>query len=459
MIIYAFMVPHPPIAVPEIGRGEEEKIQPTLNSYRAVAEKIAELKPDTIVLTSPHATMYRDWFSVSAGENAYGDFGQFGRPDVSFNKTYDSDFTSELSDYCRSHNIPAGTEYEGDPTLDHGTLVPLYFIDKAYTKYKLVRIGLSGYPLPDHYRLGQAIQKISENLDRRVVFVASGDLSHCQRADGSYGYKVEGPEYDKKIMKTMGSGNFEELFEYDPVFLRKAMECGHRSFVIMAGALDGFNVTAEPLTHEATFGVGYGFAEFKVGGKNDSRHFLKNYQKKLLEASEKTNDSYIKLARQSVESWVKTHKKLALPDGLPAEMLDSRAGAFVSLHKYGELRGCIGTIAPTCSNIAEEIIANGISASSRDPRFPPVTVDELPYLTISVDILKTPERIDSPEELDVKKYGVICSTADGRKGLLLPNLEGVDTVEDQINIACQKGRIDPISDNVILHRFEVIRHE
>lgn len=138
-------------------------------------------------------------------------------------------------------------------------------------------------------------------------------------------------------------------------------------------------------------------------------------------------------------------------------MLQQKAGVFVSIHENGELRGCIGTICPTQMNIAAEIIANAISASTRDPRFTPIEEKELPYLHISADVLGEIENISSPKELDVRRYGVICSKGD-RRGLLLPNLEGVDTVEEQIRIACHKGDIDPEEEGIQMQRFEVVRH-
>ena len=153
---------------------------------------------------------------------------------------------------------------------------------------------------------------------------------------------------------------------------------------------------------------------------------------------------------------MRRREHIRVPKDLPAEMLERRAGTFVSLHKDGKLRGCIGTIAATQGNIAEEIIQNAISACSRDPRFAPVTMGELKTLEISVDVLGDLEPIKSPEELDVKRYGVVVSH--GRKrGLLLPNLDGVDTVEEQIEIARQKGGIRE-SEPYQLERFEVVRH-
>lgn len=459
MIIHAFMVPHPPVAVPEIGRGSEKEISATLDSFRRTADEIASLKPDTIVLSTPHSTMYADYFLISPGAHAHGDFRQYGHLEVSFEVDYDEQFTTELSRRCRSEGISAGTDYERDPSLDQGTMVPLYYILQKYTDFRLVRVGLSGLPLREHYRLGEQIRATADALGRRVVYVASGDLSHCQKKDGPYGLHPEGPVYDKKIMQTMGSGNFGELLEYDSHFLRRAEECGHRSFVMMAGTLDGLSVTPHVFSHEATFGVGYGFVSYDIGGEDPDRHFLRKYEKNTVNQLSGTGDAFVKLARASVESWVRSHRRLSLPDDLPDEMLHTRAGAFVSIHEFGDLRGCIGTIAPTKVNIAEEIISNAISACSRDPRFHEICTDELPYLSISVDILSPAERISSPDQLDVHHYGVICSVPDGRRGLLLPDLEGVDTVREQIRIACRKGGIDPDDPSLILERFEVIRHE
>lgn len=460
MITHAFMMPHPPIAVPEIGEGEEKKIQPTLDAYQEVAEAIAEIKPEIIILTSPHATMYRDWFTVSAGHEASGSFSRYGHPEVAFHEKYDYKFAEALSRECRREEIQAGTAYEGDPALDQGTMVPLYFIHQACSDFKLVRIGLSGFSLPEHYRLGMAIQKVVDELGTNAVFVASGDLSHCQKNSGSYEFHPEGPVYDEKIMHTMGSGNFRELLEYDPVFLEKAMECGHRSFTIMAGALDGKAVRATTLSHEATFGVGYGFVAYEVVGEDPSRHFLQQYEEnERTKIASHKEDPYVSLARSAVTEWVQHHRKLPVPDDLPAELKTDRAGAFVSLHEFGGLRGCIGTTEPTRNSLAEEIIGNGISASSRDPRFDAVRPEELPYLQISVDVLNEPEPIPDGSYLDVKKYGVICRTPDGRCGLLLPNLDGVDSVEQQISIACRKGDISPYEEDLHLERFEVVRHE
>ncbi len=137
-------------------------------------------------------------------------------------------------------------------------------------------------------------------------------------------------------------------------------------------------------------------------------------------------------------------------------MKQNRAGVFVSIHKDGKLRGCIGTFLPTRECIAKEIISNAVSASTRDPRFDPIGPEELKWLEINVDVLSTPKPIGSKEELDVKRYGVIVSSG-SRRGLLLPDLDGVDTVDEQVDIARRKAGIRE-QDPITLERFEVVRH-
>ncbi len=168
-------------------------------------------------------------------------------------------------------------------------------------------------------------------------------------------------------------------------------------------------------------------------------------------------DAYVQLARQTIEEYVRTGKKIEVPKGLPAEMCQSRAGVFVSIKEEGQLRGCIGTLQAVQPSIAEEIIQNAVSSSTRDPRFPPIRPDELDKLAVSVDVLGEMEEIDTLAKLDVKRYGVVV-TKGYRRGLLLPNLEGVDSVEDQIAIAKQKAGIG-YDEEVQLERFEVIRHQ
>ncbi|MCR5268898.1 MAG: AmmeMemoRadiSam system protein A [Lachnospiraceae bacterium] len=454
-ILAAFMVPHPPMIVPQIGRGSEEQVRETINAYERVAEEIASLKPETIIITSPHATMYADYFHISPGRNAEGSFAAFGAGNISFRETYDEELTRRIAKLAEQWHVDAGTLGERERLLDHGTMVPLWFIRQKYNDFKIIRIGLSGLPLIDHYRLGTLIREVVEATDRRAVFVASGDLSHKLQTYGPYGFAPEGPQYDERIMDVCKRAAFAELLDFDEGFCEKAAECGHRSFVIMAGAFDGIAVRSTVLSHQDVTGVGYGICTFYPEGSDESRRFGDKYMQKW--NREPSDDPYVSLARKSLESYILRNETIDVPEDLPEEMLKTKAGTFVSIHKFGRLRGCIGTIMATTKSVAEEIIQNAISASTRDPRFDPIEPEELQWLEINVDVLGEAEDIADPSWLDVKKYGVIVSSG-MRRGLLLPDLEGVDTVEEQISIAMQKAGIRP-GEPVSLQRFEVIRHK
>lgn len=458
-VLAAVAVPHPPLIIPEVGKGEEKRIQHTINAYQQAMRFLARFKPDTVVLTTPHTVMYADYFHISPGKSACGDLSRFNAPQAKVEIPYDEDFVHQLESYCQEHHIHAGTLGELDPSLDHATVVPLLFLEDYLNDFELVRVGLSGLSIADHYRLGEAISAVADKTGKRVVMIASGDLSHKLTAEGPYGFSSEGPKFDKELMECFEDADFLRMMTIKPEVCESAAECGHRSFVIMAGAFDRRKVDAHVLSYEGPFGVGYGVATFEGEDPDPDRDFLDKLEaiedKEYHERLDK-EDPYVKLARLSVETFVKTGQYAPLPNNLPADMMDKRAGVFVSLHEHGRLRGCIGTTEPTQANIALEIIANGVSACSRDPRFPPVQPEELKYLVYKVDVLEPAEKISSEDELDPKVYGVIVEKG-SRRGLLLPDLEGVDSVAQQVSIAKQKAGIAE-NESVQLYRFKVVRH-
>ena len=459
-IIETFIVPHPPLIVPDIGGGQEMKIQKTIDAYEKVAKRIAEIKPDTIVLTTPHSIMYSDYFHISPGRGAKGNFREFGHEQVGMEVEYDADFVKKISMLAEKNDIPAGTQGEKNKSLDHGAMVPLYFVNKYFNDYKLVRISISGLSYIDHYRFGKCIGKTADESEKKIVFIASGDLSHVLKEEGPYGYKEEGVVFDREITAAMKKGDFLKFLKFDEEFCEAAAECGLRSFIIMAGVLDGKSVKSELLSYEGPFGVGYGVSSYTVIGEDKTRHFdeiYKTNKKVSIESLKNEEDSYVRLARQSLESFVINHKKIKKNQNLDNELLNKRSGVFVSLKMDGQLRGCIGTISPTTDCIADEIIQNAISAGAGDPRFYPVGEDELSRLVYSVDVLGEAEPIESMDELDTVRYGVIV-TKGNRRGLLLPNLEGIDTPEEQVLIALKKAGISP-SENYTMERFEVVRHK
>lgn len=228
---------------------------------------------------------------------------------------------------------------------------------------------------------------------------------------------------------------------------------------MMAGFLDGKNVKSRVYSHEDVTGVGYGICSFYPDGNSDGRKFrdMKIQEEELSVARlPLSSDPYVRLAQRAIYGYVISGRHIHIPDDVSEEMLGKRAGVFVSIHQSDHLRGCIGTIAPTQENIAAEIIRNAVLAASRDYRFLPLMEYELDDIEISVDVLGEIEDISSQKELDVRRYGVIVRK-DDREGLLLPNLDGITSVSQQVAIAKQKAGIDS-RERVSMQRFEVVRH-
>lgn len=458
-IVSTYIVPHPPLIIPEIGRGQERGIADTIESFNKIAKEIGEIKPDTIVVVTSHSIMYEDYIHISPSKKASGDFRDFGHKNISIETEYDQELVSIIEEEAKRDKIEAGTMGEQNKKLDHGFMIPLYFINQYYNDYKTVRVGISGLSFLKHYQFGKCIAKAADKSKKKIVVIASGDLSHKLKEKGPYGYKEEGPIYDREVTRAMNEANFLKFLEFDVSFCETAAECGHRTFLIMAGALDGKNVDSQLLSYEGAFGVGYAVASFNVLGDDPNRHFDEIYiakDNKRLSSLKVEEDEYVRLARQALENYVINHKRIEKPKDISEELLDKSAGVFVSLELDKSLRGCIGTISPTTESIADEIIQNAISAGVEDPRFHPVTEEELDRLVYSVDVLGQPEKIESIDELDIKEYGVIVSKG-FKRGLLLPNLDGVNSVKEQVSIALSKAGIGEDEDYE-LERFQVVRH-
>ena len=462
-ILAAYAVPHPPLIIPTIGQGREGEIAATVRAYHETMRAAAEMRPDTVVIISPHATAYDDFFHISPGAGAEGNFAAFGHPEISIGIEYDEEFVRVLSSTASEKNIPAGTLGEKNPALDHGTMIPLFFLSEylgdAPTKF--VRIGIAGLPAHTHALLGQLIAATAERLGRRTLCIASGDLSHRLMEGSANGFAPEGAEFDELCTAFMKTGDFLSLLQIPGSFAEAAGHCGLNGLWVLAGALDRAATDAKLHSYEAPFGVGYAVASFTVTGRDAGT----DYAARLVRAEDAAiaelraaEDDYVRLARMSIEHFVRTHSFASLPSDLPQELIEKRAGAFVSIKKYGKLRGCIGTFLPAQKTLAEEIFYNAVSAAAHDGRFEPIEEHELNRLVYSVDVLSMPEPIESAAQLNPKIYGVIVkSLTDNRRGLLLPDLAGIDTAEDQIAIAREKARIQP-KEAIALARFTVERH-
>ncbi|WP_432404414.1 AmmeMemoRadiSam system protein A [Wukongibacter sp. M2B1] len=465
-ILAGYLMPHPPIILKEIGRGKEKEIQNTIDGMEEIAKDIKEKMPKTIILITPHGPVFSDAIAISIKSQLEGNMAGFGAEQVKMIKDNDLEIANRIIRYSNKRNIPCAMvddefakEYNISTELDHGTMVPLYFVDKEYIHYRLIPITYGLLSNEDLYSFGKSIQEAVEEGEEDVVIIASGDLSHKLKEEGPYGYNSAGEEYDRLIMDLIESLDVEKIINIDRNLCEEAGECGMRSIDIMLGSCDGYEVSSEVISYEGPFGVGYGVAKFEIHNRDGKRQLLdklyKTRKDKMLEIKGK-EDEYVKLARQSLENYIKNGNVIEIPKEISSQLIKEKKGVFVSIKKDGALRGCIGTIEATTENVAREIIKNAIKAGAEDPRFFPVEEEELEYLTYSVDVLMSPEPIKSFQDLDVNKYGIIVSLNE-RRGLLLPNLKGVDSVEEQIRIALGKAGI-AANEGYNIQRFEVIRH-
>ncbi|NLJ41245.1 MAG: AmmeMemoRadiSam system protein A [Clostridiales bacterium] len=465
-IVGAYLMPHPPIIIREIGKGEQTKAQSTVDSMVAVAHEIENKKPDTIVLISPHGPIFSDAIGIMNMPKLKGNFTRFGSPDLSYTFKQDGELIGKIIIEAQKMGVLAVgldgsmcSSYRLSKDLDWGVLVPLHFVNQRYTDYKLVAMGISHLPVHKLYTFGLAIKKAVESHNGDIVIIASGDLSHRLKEDGPYGYHPAGEKLDNLITTLLGKGDVLGLLGIDPSLAEEGAECGLRSIIMALGTLDGQSFNSEIHSYEGPFGVGYCVASMEPGKPDESQSYIGSLYEntnKLLKEIRDNEDEYVRLARQSLEEYILYGTTFDSWDTLPEAMIKEQAGTFVTIKLDGRLRGCIGTIEPTRKNIAQEIIHNAISAGSKDPRFLPVREEELSNLVYSVDILKAPEAIESINQLDVKRYGVIVRK-DTKTGLLLPNLDGVNTPAEQVQIALEKAGINK-GEPYTMERFEVIRH-
>lgn len=495
MNLNVFFVPHPPIILEEIGGDERAKAKCTIEGMVMLGKKVAKLKPETIIFLTPHGNSFSNGTCLLGEPELKGDFSQFGHNEITFNKKVNTELTDmifncfEEKDFVSvMMNHELAKSYNIKTKLDHGVMVPMYFIDQFYTNYNIVHITPGQTPLEENYFIGKLIKDMVDEYTfdnpTKVLLVCSGDLSHALLDSGPYSFNENGPVFDLMMREAIETKAPLKLLKLGNKCIEGAAQCGLRSYLMGFGYFDGLEYESKVISYEGPYGVGYltGFLEIDKGPvcnhEKDQRGEVKGGSKlSYIETIQEIinnrynqriakEDDYIKLARKTIEHYVRTSKKFDIneaikhgtkfSEGFLTEAGHMKAGAFVSLHKDDKLRGCIGTTQSTNPNLIDEIIFNAISACSSDPRFHQVEEDELKDLEISVDILKPFEPIDSMNELHIKKYGVIVEQG-YKRGLLLPNLDGVDNVYEQVSIAKQKAGI--VSGEVKLYRFEVERHE
>jgi MEMO1 family protein len=435
-LVFSGIAPHPPIMVPEVGR---ESIANVVDSIEAMAElsrRVIDSGAETVILISPHAPLEIDSFVAYEGPEVTADFSNFSAPEIHFTAPVDEDLLSAIRKAAGSQNYKVTALREQD--LDHGTAVPLYFLQRNGFQGRVVTLGYSFLSNDDHLRFGSCIRKAVEEVGRRVAFIASGDLSHRLKPHAPAGYNPNAHEFDDQVVDALRSNVPQRIVDIDYSLRKLAGECGYRSMLVAIGASSDLPLACEVLSYEAPFGVGYLVAQ------------LINQAKLAAEST------LPEIARDAVETFIRSGNILTPPESTTG-LLSSPAPCFVCLKTLdGELRGCIGTIEPARETLAEEIVANAISAAINDPRFDPVKTAELSNLRYSVDVLFPAEPAEM-KDLDPAVFGVIVEDEAGsRRGLLLPDIPGIDNAEQQVEIAARKAGIAR-DERIRLWRFKVER--
>ena len=228
-IVGFYVMPHPPILIPEVGHGEEEKIKNTYDACENIGREIAEIKPDAIIIVTPHGTMFSDAIALSFENSITGNLKQFGAPEICMDFDIDMDLTQEImvrADNCNIQTIGAtgstlkkyGREYE----LDHGAIIPLYFVESKYNSFKLVHITYGGITPIQLYKFGKLIKEAVEESYKNVVFIGSGDLSHRLKDEGPYDYSPYGEKFDKEIISLLKKGDVASIFNIDSKTIENA---------------------------------------------------------------------------------------------------------------------------------------------------------------------------------------------------------------------------------------------
>lgn len=454
-IVFSGIAPHPPIMVPEVGRESAAEVRGSIDGMAELTKRLIASGAETVVLISPHAPLERDAFVAYQGPVLHGNFANFRAPAVRFEAPLDEELLQAISQAAAKEDYEVVGLGSGQ-NLDHGTAVPLYFLQRNGWTGRVVALGYSFLSNEDHLRFGSCIGKAINETGRSAGLIASGDLSHRLKLDAPAGYNPTAYIFDNEVVDALRTNSPERIINIDQDLRRSAGECGYRSMLIALGATREQPWACEVIHYEAPFGVGYLVAQ--LTGEQPA---LQEYREQSTAEGDFDGESFSAanlphLARAAVETYVLRGTQIDSSQA-NAELLSARAACFVSLKTHdGQLRGCIGTIEPAKETLAEEIIANAINAATRDPRFSPVSAEELSQLRYSVDVLSVPEPA-TLADLDPAVYGVIVEDESGsHRGLLLPDLEGVDSVAKQVEIAARKAGIPPETP-IKLARFRVSR--
>jgi AmmeMemoRadiSam system protein A len=435
--IAAGLLPHAPIIVPAVAGSRAREVADTTSAAHLLAGELLATGPDALVVTAPHGLRHPTDLTLQTGPRVAGDLARFGAEQVTISLPVDRELATAIAETARQRHLPVRTSTSS--ALEYSTVVPLSFLCDAGWKGPTVVVSLPYPGYGDPIAIGEAVAGAARHLGRHLLVLASGDMSHRLTHDAPAGFDPEGRRFDDEVTDLLRHGDLRGLLDLSPERVERAGEDCLDSLKFAAATFDFAPTSAHLLSYEGPFGVGYGVAMLTAA-----------------EAPPTGPQALPDLARRAIRTYLREGREIRPPAHLDPEVTRPAAVFVTLLTARGELRGCIGSLAPATANVAAETIDRAIAAATTDPRFAPVARDEVASLTIEVSILEPPEPVASIANLDPRRYGVVVE--DGpRRGVLLPGLEGIDDAAQQVALARRKAGIPP-GREVRLSRFKVTKH-
>jgi len=429
----AVLMCHAPIVVPAVAGRRSEQCRCTTRAMSEAAARVQAHAPDVLVVISPHGRREKTRWSVCTAEALSGSFARFGAAHARVSLPG----APAAAALLKAQAADLAEQAHADLDRDHGALVPLYFTQQAGYRGPTLIITPPARHSHQHERVGQAIARAASAAGQRWVVLASGDMSHRLIPGAPAGYHPRAAQFDDSFRACIDRGALREACAADALLRDAAAEDVVDSVAVAAAAVDYQSAGHRTLCYEGPFGVGY-------------------LEAVLFDASADVPPwaALLEVARAAIASQLagaEPPARTAL-----ADPWSKARGVFVTLRRRnGTLRGCVGHTTPSHRTLVDEVAACAVAASTRDARFHPVSADELPGLQIEISLLTSPVRVHEPSQLDPERYGIIVSCGSAR-GVLLPNIEGVSTYQEQIRIAADKGQL-PLQrrDDWQIERFEV----
>lgn len=449
-IVFALLMPHAPVLVPRVGGSRGGAAAASGCAMRVAAERMMRAQPQDVVLISPHSPRKPGAFGLRTGDFIDGSFVDFGTPQAAVSLPNDRELVDAIVEAAHARGVP--TWLIPDHHLDHGALVPLWFLGEAGWHGPTVVVSLAYSGKGRLIQLGEAIEAAAHSSHRRVAVIASGDMSHRLTTGAPCGYHPQAHLFDETFICLLRDGDYRTIPGINPELRELAAE-DVVDTTIVALAAAHWNASGREVLHYAgPYGVGYGVAvlsapEIIPKAPYPPAHATSNRAGEILPA----------IARRSVSTALQAGSSV-VPKAT-GKYLNTPRGAFVTIQRRdSRLRGCVGSLKPVCANLVAETWRNARLAAFRDGRFTPVSSDELGDLQFEVSVIQSSHKVISTAELDPEHYGVIVRTADGRCGVLLPGIKDIVTPAEQLSIARRKGGIgqdEPIS----MERFAVDHFE